>query len=671
MSAAQVSFEMAIHIFRREATYYWRRRTPRSLAICLGRPHVLLSLRTTSPVMARRLATQLDAILEDAAMLAENADLHLSRSQIETMLSAVVERHLTKLERVALAAKNASGFDVDQARSDDMRALWTYTLLDAQGAMAVVRQEDRLRMIADGLSETDIEAVDRHLTMLQMHGLVPTKHHVLQQMIEGVAAAPTAMNISVAQGTYFRGMKLALAEIDRRYGGQRVEDRDAVDRILLTRSDPRPLTEPVAVDREERRPDRPAGEPARPSVVPISEFAKFAEDVITLNGKNGHWDSKTQRQARSVSNLFVKFMTEDQHVNDLNQLSQSHVGRFADLLSLEIYKHYGKSVRDEHLTIEQLREKGRELDKNRKQGESKCGLSSGTVNRHFTFIGQIFGHGGARGLDNLLKIDLSKLRNKSKRETRGRDERLKLPIERAVAIFGTPPFNNCAAWNALGEPGLPGGRQIFHCALYFVPILIYYTGCRREELCGLMVDDVIVDNGDIPYLHIAKNEFRRIKNIQSQRNVPLHPEVIRLNFLEYVKAIKTLGCKLLFPDLFSPSTRSPLGDRFYKEFKPILVSAGVTEEGLGSHAVRHLFGAQLKKKLVDKEGRADLLGHGGDTETSERYCEPHEIATLLKFVKELPMVTADLQPAEINLIPWVALKRVAPFSQPSRSKRRA
>jgi integrase len=131
-----------------------------------------------------------------------------------------------------------------------------------------------------------------------------------------------------------------------------------------------------------------------------------------------------------------------------------------------------------------------------KKGEkSKCGLRSGTVNRHFTFIGQIFDHGGARGLGNLNKIDLSELRTKSKREKRDRDERLKLPIERALAIFRTPPFNNCADWNALGKPGLLGAQQIFHCALYYVPILIHYTGCRREELSGLMVDDVIVDDG--------------------------------------------------------------------------------------------------------------------------------------------------------------------------------
>ena len=171
---------MAVHIFRREATYYRRRRTPHALANFLGRPHVFMSLRTTSPVMARRLATQLDAILEDAAMLAENADLHLSQSQLETMLGAVVERQLTKLELVALATKSVFGFDVDQARSDDKRALWTYTLLDAQGATAVVRPEDRIRMGTDGLSESDIEAVQDHLALLRINELVPTKHHILR-----------------------------------------------------------------------------------------------------------------------------------------------------------------------------------------------------------------------------------------------------------------------------------------------------------------------------------------------------------------------------------------------------------------------------------------------------------------------------------------------------------
>lgn len=69
-----------------------------------------------------------------------------------------------------------------------------------------------------------------------------------------------------------------------------------------------------------------------------------------------------------------------------------------------------------------------------------------------------------------------------------------------------------------------------------------------------MVDDVIVDNGNIPHLHIARNARRRIKNAQLQRNIPLHPEVLRLGFLTYIQAIKGLGYDLVFPDLFSPTS---------------------------------------------------------------------------------------------------------------------
>jgi hypothetical protein len=59
----------------------------------------------------------------------------------------------------------------------------------------------------------------------------------------------------------------------------------------------------------------------------------------------------------------------------------------------------------------------------------------------------------------------------------------------------------------------------------------------------------------------------------------------------------------------------------------------------------------------------------GCDENGLRYCEPHEVATLLKFVMKLPVVTAHLQPHEVRLLPWVSKKEVAPFSQPTRAKR--
>ncbi|MGJ5202889.1 DUF6538 domain-containing protein [Bradyrhizobium sp. HKCCYLR20261] len=469
---------MAFHIFRREAVYYWRRRTPRALAMLFGRPHVSMSLRTTSHTAARRLATQLNATLDDLAMLADGSDPHLTQSQIETMLRAVVDRHLTKLELVALAAKTDPDFDVAKAKVRDQRAYWTYLLLDAQGVTAVVRDQDRERMAAEGLSEADIEAVQDHLAMPRVNELVPTKHHILRDMIEGVSATPTAMNLAVAQGTYLRGMKLALAQSERRYGGARIEDDGLVDRMLLAKSDPR-MPPSSIVNPPVDRPDDPPkiDTPTIPQFIPMADFVKFADRVAQQNDMDEHWDEKAQRQAKSVANLFVKFMVQDQRILDLSLLRQEHVGKFIDFLRFDIYKHYGKSVHDERLTIEQLREKGRSVV------QAKRGIAGGTLNRHATFLRQIFDHAAARGVKSLESIDLTKLRAKTRsKNKRARDQRRKLPIDSARAIFRTPPFINCAGWDNLGHWGEQGGSRIFHCALYFVPILIYYSGARREEL---------------------------------------------------------------------------------------------------------------------------------------------------------------------------------------------
>ncbi|WP_210164549.1 hypothetical protein [Bradyrhizobium sp. Cp5.3] len=191
-------------------------------------------------------------------------------------------------------------------------------------------------------------------------------------------------------------------------------------------------------------------------------------------------------------------MLQDQHVENIEALRQHHVGKFVDFLRSDIYKNYGKSAKDEGRSISELRAITRE------RHVSERGIAGDTLNRHLTFLAQIFRHAVARGVDALAQIKLVDLRSKGKKK-RARDERAKLPFEQAASIFRTPPFNNCAAWDRLDEPGPDGLHQLFNCALYFVPILIYYTGCRREELCGLTVDDVILDNGPIPYLHIARS----------------------------------------------------------------------------------------------------------------------------------------------------------------------
>ncbi|RXG97456.1 hypothetical protein [Bradyrhizobium vignae] len=121
-------------------------------------------------------------------------------------------------------------------------------------------------------------------------------------------------------------------------------------------------------------------------------------------------------------------------------------------------------------------------------------------------------------------------------------------------------------------------------ALHVVPCLARYTFGRREELCGVDVDDVLEEDG-IPYIFIRPNEHRTLKNPQSMRRVPLIGDVVRLGFLQY-HALKKLGHKLLFPKLRAASDRTPLGDTFYGDWTKVQSVAGPTPPSRRRFSIR-------------------------------------------------------------------------------------
>ena len=80
-------------------------------------------------------------------------------------------------------------------------------------------------------------------------------------------------------------------------------------------------------------------------------------------------------------------------------------------------------------------------------------------------------------------------------------------------IFGLACFTGCAAWK--GADAFTPGPHIYHRALYFAMIILNYSGARREEICGLSIDDVrwvdVEVDGKmrrIYYIVIAPNDTR-------------------------------------------------------------------------------------------------------------------------------------------------------------------
>ena len=219
---------------------------------------------------------------------------------------------------------------------------------------------------------------------------------------------------------------------------------------------------------------------------------------------------------------------------------------------------YGKGVHDEQRSTQELREIGASKPANQRD------LAPETVNRHLTFLGQLLAYLKGRGLPVDRDIDLALLRGKSHR--RGRSKRSTFDESELRGLFSLACFVGCVGW----EPHkcFTPGPHVFHRALYFVILLLCYCGARREEVCGLSIEDIRTFDirsatqkaSTWPCLIIRPNKHRRLKNPQLERIIPVHPEVLRLGFLDYVEAIKKLGYDLVFPDLFSPTSASPLGD---------------------------------------------------------------------------------------------------------------
>jgi len=374
-------------------------------------------------------------------------------------------------------------------------------------------------------------------------------------------------------------------------------------------------------------------------------FVEVGDMLCTKKQQDKSWDEKTAKQAKALYALFSKFLAEEHGVTTFIELKQPHLYAYDQFMRM-LHADYGRSPSDKARSIAQLREMSRH------KLPAKQGLSVLTRNRHLTQLGTLLDE--AESLGEPLDRGLNLTRLRGKKQGRARDDRMKLSESQVDTFFRSPVFMGCKSWKKLHE----SGDQVFHRAAYFGPLLAYYQGMRREEYCGLHVNDVVSDNGSHPYLHVAANDFRRLKNAQSRRNLVLHPELIRLGFIEYVSIIAKTGHERVFPDLYSPGTTSLLGDRLYREMEPLRKALGITP-----HQFRHFFNDELKQQRVTQEFRADLMGHGGDSETSERYCNPVKLELQMEELLKLPVRTAHINRMPIQLIPWVALRQIPPWSR--------
>lgn len=145
-------------------------------------------------------------------------------------------------------------------------------------------------------------------------------------------------------------------------------------------------------------------------------------------------------------------------------------------------------------------------------------------------------------------------------------------------------------------------------AAYWLPLLALWTGARLEELAQLEPSDVREEREQGFYLDINdEGDEKRLKNRASLRRVPLHKELERLGFVEYVRSQKRSKKRYLFPDL-RPDVKGNRSGNFSKWWARYLTFLGVTDSRKVFHSFRHGF-VDACREVMNPELRDAIVGH--------------------------------------------------------------
>lgn len=227
--------------------------------------------------------------------------------------------------------------------------------------------------------------------------------------------------------------------------------------------------------------------------------------------------------------------------------------------------------------------------------------------------------------------------------TLDKSERKRLPYspDQLAIIFGSPLFTGCKGERHEHEPGdvrLDDWR-------FWIPLIALFTGARLGEIAQLLTGDVR-EMSDIWCFHITR-EGSRLKSVKtpgSERVIPVHPELIRLGFLDYHAAMVRKSHKQLFPEL-KPDARgfySGVPSKWFNGyFRAIDVKADAT---VSFHSFRHGIADAFRSAGFLDEQFAGLLGHGKATTTGRYGIVPEgALKDRLKMIEAVSFPTVDFR----------------------------
>ncbi len=195
------------------------------------------------------------------------------------------------------------------------------------------------------------------------------------------------------------------------------------------------------------------------------------------------------------------------------------------------------------------------------------------------------------------------------------EERPPFALEELKKIFTAPLYTGCKNdERGYAKPG----PNVIRRGRFWVPLIGLCHGMRENEICQLHTADVGERDG-ILYLDIIVGYDKRLKNKPSKRAVPLHPELVKMGFLDYVAMRRADTSSLrLFPEL-KASKNGSYSDIFSKWFGNFLLKVFGRKIKPTFHSFRHSFKDYAWKANIPPHRIDRICGWSGEASRQQRH----------------------------------------------------
>lgn len=243
-------------------------------------------------------------------------------------------------------------------------------------------------------------------------------------------------------------------------------------------------------------------------------------------------------------------------------------------------------------------------------------------------------------------------------------------------------------------------------ATYWIPLIMFYTGARPEEIAGLALCDVqhhpilgwyfdIVDRAP-PHLENEKTkadkeedeglfsaddddddqddetdyvpEFddiplshrRMLKNGASARKVPISDQLIEMGLLRYVEWLREQNATVLFPTLTKDS-HGKLSGAFAKFFTRFKRNIGITDPRKVLYSLRHGMKDLLEQAGFNSKYLKRMMGHiSGDGSSTDHYGSDVPFGRMVRYFRRVQFPEIPALPWEPGRGFWLANDRTEP-----------